>query len=90
MDMKEMAEKGQKIYEQKYRKKLEKSHRDRFVAIDVFTEQSYLGDTPGEATEAAQEASQSGFFHLIRIGHNGVYHMGILLPNTRQTDCCAY
>ena len=79
MDMKELANKGQKIYERRYKKKLEKSHFGQFVAIDIFSEDHFLGSTAEEAAKKAQEARPNGFFHLMRIGYNGVYRMGTFL-----------
>ena len=81
MDMKELANKGQEVYERRYKKKFEKSHQGQFVVIDVFTEDFYLGATPEEAAEKARDDRKGGFFHLIRIGFDGAYRMGTLLSD---------
>ena len=81
MDFKELVEKGQDIYEHKLKKQLEKKRPGEFVAIDVDSENYYLGITADEAVKLAKEANSDGLFHLIRIGHSGVYRMGSLSSN---------
>ncbi|MGH8016559.1 MAG: hypothetical protein ACREBV_10230, partial [Candidatus Zixiibacteriota bacterium] len=68
MDFKQLVQKGQDIYDRRYKKDLEEKHHGEFVAIDVTTEDHYLGSTPDEAAQKAREANPGGFFHLIRIG----------------------
>ncbi|MEW5701980.1 MAG: hypothetical protein AB1792_07110 [Candidatus Zixiibacteriota bacterium] len=51
------------------------------MAIDVFSEESFVGATAEEAAKKAAHLCPGGFFHLIRIGFNGVYRMGTLLTN---------
>jgi hypothetical protein len=81
MDLKELAQKGEEIYTRKYKQELESSHHGQFVAIDVEDESYYLGSTPEEAAQKAAKARPGGFFHLTRIGYNGVYRMGMLFSN---------
>jgi len=85
MDMKELAQKGQEIYEKKHKKKLERSHPGQFVAIEVFTGDIYLGATPEEAAEKARDTHKGGFFHLIRIGFDGAYRMGTLFSDANYS-----
>ncbi len=73
-----IAETGERIYQDKYRGELEKSHAGRFVPIDVLTEQAYVADLPEEALERARSASPTGLFHLIRIGSPGAFRMSSL------------
>jgi hypothetical protein len=81
MDLKQLAEKGQEIYERKYRADLEENHHGEFVAIDIFTEKYYLGKTSDEAVKQATSDNPSGFYHLIRIGFSGAHRMGTLSSN---------
>jgi hypothetical protein len=65
---KEIAERGEKIYDEKYKSRFEQEHPRKFVAIDVTTEEAYLGDTPEGVLESAHGASPNGIFHLIQVG----------------------
>jgi len=72
---KAIAETGEKIYRDKYRKDLEATQLGKFVAIDVETQAAYLGDTSEEALSSARDASPKGVFHLIRIGAPGAFRV---------------
>ncbi|MEW6052140.1 MAG: hypothetical protein AB1644_13890 [Candidatus Zixiibacteriota bacterium] len=85
MDLKELTEKGQEIYNRRYKAELEKSHYGEYVAIDVATEEFYLGASPEQAATNAAKANPGGFVHLIRIGYSGVYRMGSLLSNANYS-----
>jgi hypothetical protein len=71
-----IAEKGEEIYQRKYKAQYEKTHAGKFLAVELGTEEGFLGDTPEEAIRAAQTARDGGYFHLIRIGAPGVYRVG--------------
>jgi hypothetical protein len=68
-----IAEKGEKIYQEKLKDVLEKDHRGEFVAIEVESEKYFLGKTPEEALGVAKKDFSDRIFHLIRIGYTGVY-----------------
>lgn len=68
-----IAEKGEKIYQEKLKNTLEKDHKGEFVAIEIETEKSFLGKSPEEALETAKKEFPNRIFHLIRIGYSGVY-----------------
>ncbi len=65
---KEIAERGEKIYNEKYKVRFEREHPRKFVAVDVTTEEAYFGNTPEGVLESAHEASPNGIFHLIQVG----------------------
>lgn len=81
MDPKELAQKGLDIYNRKYKAKLEEEFRGKYVAIDVYSEDHFIGNTPEEAIENAIARKPEGFFHLIRIGYDGVYRISTFLPH---------
>jgi len=85
MDLKELAQKGEEIYTRKYKPELEHSHHGQFVAIDVISEDFFLGSTPEEAAQKAAKQNPGGFFHLIRIGYSGVYRMGTLFSDANYS-----
>lgn len=70
-----IAEKGEQIYKEKLSHKLEKTHKGKYVAIDVETEEYFLGKSPEEALEKAAKKFPNKIFHLIRIGYQGVYQV---------------
>jgi hypothetical protein len=71
-----IVERGERIYNEKYREEYEAKHLGKFVAIDVTTERAYLSDTPETALQEGRTQNPSGVFHLIRIGSPGVFRVG--------------
>ncbi len=70
-----IAEKGESIYNAKYRAEYEKRYFGQYVAIDIETGQAFVATRPEAAIEKAEQAIKGGLFHVIRIGHSGVYHV---------------
>jgi len=70
-----IAERGEAIYNDKYRKKYEDKHQGKFVIIDVVSEKAYLGDTVDQAFTAAREGAPAGVFHLIKVGAPGAFRV---------------
>ena len=70
-----IAERGEQIYRDKYQANYEGNHHGKFVAIDVTTEQSYLGDTPEVALDTAKRASPAGLFHVIQVGFSAAFRV---------------
>ncbi|OGC07166.1 hypothetical protein A2526_03075 [candidate division WOR-1 bacterium RIFOXYD2_FULL_36_8] len=76
-----IAQKGEKIYQEKYKQLLEKSDFGQYVAIDIETETYYLGKTAEEALEKAKESNPQKIFHLIKIGSEGIFKVAWTLDN---------
>lgn len=83
-----IAEKGEKIYQDKLKKKLEKKRLGEFVAIDIETEKHYLGKTAEEALEKARKEAPQKIFHLIKIGAEGIYNVSWCLKKEYLNACC--
>jgi len=64
----QIAALGERIYRERYQDRYEREFPEKFVAIDVDTESSYLGDTPEEALENATAANPAGIFYLGHVG----------------------
>jgi hypothetical protein len=79
----DIAERGEKIYAERYRAELEERARGKFVAIHVGTGEATLGETGEAALRLAREKDPEGFFHLIRVGHQAAFDAGWYLS-------CAY
>lgn len=70
---KALAERGEKIYQEKYKSAYESQYLGKFVAIDVTTERAYVADSPAAAAELARKDSPKGLFHLIKVGAAGAF-----------------
>ena len=82
---KQLAEKGETIYKNKYQSEFERLYPGRFVAIDLATEKAYVADTPEGAVEILQSENPNAFFHLIKVGSSGVYKVGYSV-HTHERD----
>lgn len=71
----DISDRGDAIYKRKFKSSYEKEHPGKFLAIDVETEEGFLGDKPEQAIEAAQAQNINGFFHLVKIGSAGVFRV---------------
>ena len=72
---KEIAETGEKIYNEKYRAQYEAEHLGKFVAINIRSGHATLAETSEEALQMAKAADPSGLFHLIRVGSPGAFRV---------------
>jgi hypothetical protein len=75
----EIAAKGEKIYAEKFARSYERKHRGKFVAVDIDSKRAFVGDSPEQALEKAQERNPSGCFHLIRVGFAGLYRVAHIM-----------
>jgi len=70
-----IAERGERIYRERYREEYERSRIGAFVAIDVTTEKAFVGDTPESALDLARVESPAGIFHLIQVGFPAAFRV---------------
>ncbi len=75
-----IAERGEALYGQLHKERLEETSKGQFVAIDVLTGQAYVGRFPELALNAARTAAPNGVFHLIRIGAAGAFRVSFSTP----------
>ena len=73
-----VAERGEKIYQEKYKAEYERLYPGKFVAIDVTTEAAFVSDTPEGAIKQGQAQAPLGIFHLIRVGQPGAFRVGYI------------
>jgi hypothetical protein len=73
---KQLAEKGEAIYRQKYKEEYERLYPGKFLAIDLNTEKAFVADTPERAVELLQKENPRSFFHLVKVGSPGVFKVG--------------
>lgn len=69
----EISQRGEKIYQEKLKKRLEKEHLGKYVAIEVQSEKYFMGLTLEEALEKAKKKFPDKIFHSIKIGSEGVF-----------------
>lgn len=73
--LKEIVARAKEIYARKYQKQFEEQLSGKYVAIDVESEEAYVGDTEMEAFENAKAAFPDRLFHLIKIGEPNAFRM---------------
>ncbi len=81
---KQLAEKGEAIYKQKYQKEYERLYPGKFVAIDLSTEKAFVAETPEDAVQALQKENPKSFFHLVKVGSTGVFKVGYSIHSNER------
>lgn len=66
-DIQKIAEEGSKIYDQ-VKVEYDPKEVGKFLAIDIESEQTYLGDTSAEALELARQNHPNKVFYVVKIG----------------------
>ena len=72
----EIAERGEAIYKEKWEEKLSKESPGKFVVINISNGDAAIGDTSEEALRLAQERDPKGYFHLMRVGYPSAFKAG--------------
>lgn len=73
-DIQKIAEKGAKIYD-RIKIKYEPQDNGKFLAIDVDSENEYLGNTSAEALTLARAKHPHKVFYVVKIGFDVVETM---------------
>jgi transcription elongation factor len=82
-DRHQFIQQAKEIYKRKYKKSLEKTARGKVVAIDVESEDIFIGDSVLEAGLNARQKYPDKIFHFIRVGYAAVYsHKGYVPTNS--------
>ncbi len=68
LDVKELARRGQAVYEQELRALTESQYYGRFLAVEPDSKEFWIADTVEEACRLARAALPGKFFHLVRVG----------------------
>ncbi len=72
----EIVQRGEKIYNEKYREEYEGKYRDSFVVIDIETAKIYRSRTPEKAFVTARTNAPGGIFCLLKVGSPNAFRMG--------------
>lgn len=70
---KQVAEIGQRLYEDKLRQKLEVEYPGKFAAIDASSGNYFIGETFHQAIQKAQRMYPNKVFYTVKIGFPAVY-----------------
>ncbi|MFQ6061960.1 MAG: hypothetical protein ACE5J9_02130 [Methanosarcinales archaeon] len=68
----DFASKGERIY-LSLKNKLEPTHKDEIVAIDVDTGEYFLGKNTIEAVKKGRKKYPNKVFYTVKIGHKAVH-----------------
>ena len=71
----EAAERGEKIYHDKYKTAFETEHYGKYVAVDITTEEAHVADSPEDAIAIARKHNPRGVFHLVKVGSTGAFRV---------------
>ena len=72
----ELVERSTRIYEERYKAQLERSHPNYFVAIEPDSGDFFLGQTLSDAAAAARAVYPGRRTGIVRVGHEAAIHMG--------------
>jgi len=72
-----VAREAKRIYEERLRTPLEKSHMNEFVAVEPVSGEYFLGQTLSEAIGASRTKYPDRLAHALRVGHQAAIHFGL-------------
>ena len=75
-----IADAGQRIYEDRLRRKLEPRYIGKIVAIEVESGDYFVGDTLHEATRKARKEYPDSVFYSVKVGYPAVYSFASRMP----------
>ncbi len=76
MNTPELVRRSEKIYVERLKSDLERTHPDLFVAIEPDSGAHFLGSTVSEASKAAHMAYPDRRACVLRVGHRVTVHIG--------------
>jgi len=68
ISLNELAEKGQQIYLDELKDKLEKAHMGEYVVIEVESKKYFVGKDPVTVNEKARKEFPDKLFFMVQIG----------------------
>ncbi len=75
-DKKEIARRGQAIYDERIRHKVEAEHRGKFLAVDIESGDYEIDAESLAAFNRAREKNADAVLYLVRIGYRTAYSLG--------------
>ncbi len=84
LSLQEIEKRGQEIYDQELKDKLEPRYTGKFVAIDIDSKEYFIGDTLENAILKAKGKYSNHLFHSVKIGSTGVFKVSGYYNNERS------
>ncbi len=78
-ELRRVAERAKRLYEEKYRQSLEETHMGAFVCIEPESGDFFLGKTLDDAVNQAIDAHPDRLTHTLRVGHCAALHLGVMI-----------
>jgi hypothetical protein len=73
----EIGRRGQLLYDQKIRDKVEAENRGRFLVVDITTGEYEIAETDLAASDRAIGKNPGAILYGVRIGHPAAYRVGL-------------
>jgi len=80
-DIQGIASEGARIYDS-LRLQYEPAQNGKFLAIDIESKETFIGNTSSEAVELARKAHPDKVFYVVKIGHSVAETMASLGLNS--------
>ena len=80
----EIARRGEQLYDESLREKLEPGHRGRFLVLDIDTGDYEIADDDLTATQRLLTRCPQAVTYGVRIGRRDAYHLGAAGWNDRM------
>jgi hypothetical protein len=71
-----LAERAERVYAERLKAVLERSHLNDFVAIEPISGDYFVATTLSEAVQAARKAHPDRLAYALRVGHRTAVHIG--------------
>ena len=75
----QVALESKKLYDERFREKLESSDHGKFVCIEPKSGDYFVGETFDDAVNQAIDAHPDRRTHTLRVGHSAALHLGVLV-----------
>ena len=80
----EIAQRGQALYDQQIRAKLDEGDKGKFLVLDIETSAYEIDTNELTALKRAKEKNPNAAFYLLRVGYTTAYRLGGPFLVTRQ------
>ena len=84
MSSKELAQRGQQIYDREIRKKVEQQHRGKFLVVEVESHDYDMDADPVVADERLRQRHPDSLFYMVRIGRRAAFKLGTRFRGSRR------
>lgn len=72
----DLLRRAERVYEERWKDQLERTHLNFFIAIAPDSAEYFLGDTLSEASEKARAVCDPSRYCVLRVGHRTTVHIG--------------